>query len=158
MRRSSEGSLGQDLVPTAANWSNWVRSLVTTHFCLVSGLFWTPRDPKSTRLGHKCPFLNHMGPNKGPNSKLGECFFFHWLGALLLQVDHTIGLQHFEFWPHIGPFGAKKGHFVPKRAFFGPLGVQKGAQYQPKICGNHDSNPVGPIGGSWDQIWPPGAL
>ena len=84
--------------------------------------------------------------------------FFHWLGALLLQVDHTIGLQHFEFWPHIGPFGAKKGHFVPKRAFFGPLGVQKGAQYQPKICGNHDSNPVGPIGGSWDQIWPPGAL
>ena len=32
------------------------------------------------------------------------------------------------------------------------------AQYQPKMCGNHETNPGDPIGGSWDQIWSSGAL
>ena len=31
---------------------------------------------------------------------------------------------------------------------------QEEAQYQAKVCGNIDSNPVGPICGNWDQIWP----
>ena len=31
------------------------------------------------------------------------------------------------------------------------------AQYQAKVCGDHESNPGGPIGCSWDQICPPWA-
>ena len=31
-------------------------------------------------------------------------------------------------------------------------------RYQGTVCGDHLSNLGGPIGGSWDQIWPPGAL
>ena len=50
-----------------------------------------------------------------------------------------------------GPFGAKTSPF---RAPLGP----KGARYQVKVCGDHESNPGGPIGGSWDQICLPWAL
>ena len=37
------------------------------------------------------------------------------------------------------------------------LGTE-GTQYQVKMSGDHEPNPGGPIGGSWDQIWPLGAL
>ena len=50
-----------------------------------------------------------------------------------------------------GPFGAKTSPF---RAPLGP----KGARYQVKVCGDHESNPGGVIGGRWDQICPPRAL
>ena len=45
-----------------------------------------------------------------------------------------------------------------KQGLLGPLGGPEEAQYQAKVCGDHDSNPVGPIGDRWDQIWSPGAL
>ena len=32
------------------------------------------------------------------------------------------------------------------------------ARYQVKVCGDHESNPGGLIGGSWDQICLPWAL
>ena len=38
-RRSSEGPRGPDLVPTAANWSAWVRLIVTTHLGWMLGIF-----------------------------------------------------------------------------------------------------------------------
>ena len=41
---------------------------------------------------------------------------------------------------------------------FTTTGDPEEARYQAKVCGNHDFNPVGPIGGSLDQIRPPGAL
>ena len=31
------------------------------------------------------------------------------------------------------------------------------ARYQVEVCGDHESNPGGPIGCSWDQICPPWA-
>ena len=46
---------------------------------------------------------------------------------------------------------------VALRAKTGPFGVSGGpekARYEAKVCGNHNSNPVRPIGSSWDQIWP----
>ena len=46
----------------------------------------------------------------------------------------------------MAPFGAKTGPFG------GPGGPEE-ARYQVKVSGNHDSSPVRPIGGSWDQIW-----
>ena len=46
---------GPDLVPTATDWSDWVGIMVTTHFGLVSGLFWATRDPKRAFLASKRP-------------------------------------------------------------------------------------------------------
>ena len=34
----------------------------------------------------------------------------------------------------------------------------KTIQYQVKVSGDHEYNPGRPMGGSWDQIWSPGAL
>ena len=53
------GPRGPDLVPTAADWSDWVGIMVTTHFGLVMGLFWAPRAPKRTRFG---PKRTQIGP------------------------------------------------------------------------------------------------
>ena len=57
--------------------------------------------------------------------------------------------------------GALRGLMGPPRgaprAKTGPFGVPWGpeeARYQAKVCDNHNSNPVRPIGSSWDQIWP----
>ena len=36
--------------------------------------------------------------------------------------------------------------------------AMEGARYQVKVCGDHESNPGGPIGGSWEQICPPWTL
>ena len=79
---------------------------------------------------------------------------------------------------HVGPLwglfgthgGPKRAHLGPKRPIWapkGPSGPQKallGARrgpggpeetlYKVKVLGNHDSNPVRPIGSSWDQFWP----
>ena len=46
-------------------------------------------------------------------------------------------------------WGPQKRHFGPKLALLGPQGAQA------KLYGYHVTNRVGPIGGSWDQIWPP---
>ena len=64
-----------------------------------------------------------------------------------------------QIWPTgalLGPPKSPKGPFVAKTSpFRAPLGP-KGARYQVKVCGDHESNPGGPMGGSWDQICPPG--
>ena len=65
--------------------------------------------------------------------------------------------------PHMGGQG-KKGPFGPQKTLLGDpevLGGQRVARkgrYQVKVCGEHESHPGGPIRGSWDQIWSPGAL
>ena len=53
-------------------------------------------------------------------------------------------LNFVPFWVLLGP----------KRVLLGGPGGPEEAQYQAKVCGKHDSNPVRPIGSSWDQIWP----
>mgnify|MGYP003325375512 CR=1 FL=1 len=57
-----------------------------------------------------------------------------------------------------GPSEDPKGAFRAKTGPFRTPRGPEGARYQVKVCGDHESNPDGPIGGSWDQIWPPGAL
>ena len=58
--------------------------------------------------------------------------------------------------PHkIGPW---KFRYQGQIALYGPPGDPEGARYQVKVCGHHESNPDGSMGGSWDQIWPLGAL
>ena len=47
----------------------------------------------------------------------------------------------------------QKGHFGSKRVLLGLLWGQEESQHQAKVCGNHDCNPVRPIGDNRDQIW-----
>ena len=55
----------------------------------------------------------------------------------------------------LGPLGPPKGTFWAKTGpFWAPGGPEEG-RHQAKMCGNHVTNPAGPIGSSWDQIWPP---
>ena len=58
-----------DLIPTAADWSDWDGIMVTTHFGPVAGLSWATRDTKKARFGSKCL----LGPKRaqiGPNFKI----------------------------------------------------------------------------------------
>ena len=48
-----EGPRGPALVQTAANCSDWVGIMVTTHIGLVLGLFWAPRYPERAYFGLK---------------------------------------------------------------------------------------------------------
>ena len=57
-----------------------------------------------------------------------------------------------------GPPGPPKGAFRAKTVPFRAPRAPEGARYQVKVCGEYESNPDGPIGGRWDQIWPPRAL
>ena len=57
-----------------------------------------------------------------------------------------------------GPPRAPKGAFRAETGPFRTPGGPEGARYQVKVCGDHESNPDGPMGGSRDQIWPLGAL
>ena len=54
-QRDLEGPEDPDLVPTAANWSDWAGIMVTRHFDLVFGLFWAPRNPKRASICTKLP-------------------------------------------------------------------------------------------------------
>ena len=80
--------------------------------------------------------------------------------------DHKYPIRPFEgscdkIWPtgaFLGPPKSPKGPFGAKTSpFRAPLGP-KGARYQVKVCVDHEFNPGGPIGGSWDQICPPWTL
>ena len=51
------------------------------------------------------------------------------------------------------PLGPQKDHLGPKPGSFGVSGCPGEARYRAKVCGNHDSIPVRPIGDSWNQIW-----
>ena len=51
-------------------------------------------------------------------------------------------MEIWDIWAKMGPFWAPGG--------------PEGTQYQVKVSGDHESNPGGPMGGSWDQIWSPG--
>ena len=65
-------------------------------------------------------------------------------------------------WDQIWPIGALRGPWGPPKGLFGaksspfkaPWGPE-GARYQVKVCFDHEPNSGGPMGGSWDQIWPP---
>ena len=48
------------MVPTTADWSNTIGHMATTHFGLISALFW---GPKNASFGPKCSFFGaKLGP------------------------------------------------------------------------------------------------
>ena len=73
----------------------------------------------------------------------------------MFNLGRALGCSWDHFWltgilrgpwePPKGPYGAKTGPFG------GPGGPEE-TLYKVKVLGNHDSNPVRPIGGSWYQI------
>ena len=101
------------------------------------GPFWDPGDPEGTQYQVKVCGDHESNPG-GP---IGGSWDQIWsLGALR------------------GPLGPPKGAFRAKTVSFRAPRDPEGAPYQVKVCGEHDSNPEWPIGGRWDQIWPPRAL
>ena len=71
-RRSSEGPRGPDLVPTAANWSAWVRLIVTTHLGLMLGLIVAAKGLNLAEKGHFGPkgaLLEPPGARKRPDTR-----------------------------------------------------------------------------------------
>ena len=98
------------MVPIAADWSDWVGVMVTTHFGLVSDLFWAPRNPKRTPFGRKCPFWGSWRDSEGPREP--------HLVATAADRSDWVGIMVTT------PFGLVLGHFLaprgPKWARFGP--------------------------------------
>ena len=127
-------------------------------------MLWTPNKPifETKNVPHKIgpwkfryqgqiALFGPPGTQKGPNTR-SKCV----VGMSPTQADQSgaFGTESGLSEPSDdlrGAFGAKTGSF---RAPLGP----KGARYQVKVCGDHESNPGGPIGGSWDQICLPWAL
>ena len=64
--RSWKGPQGPHLVPNAANWSDWIGVMFTTHFGLVLDLLWAPRAPKRARFGPERPLLGALEVLGGP--------------------------------------------------------------------------------------------
>ena len=134
--------------------------------------------PCNTMKYHEVPYLGRLKPQLGQKGCIlahWVCFWpfsqagwFHmgcnsagWAGrsvAMLWTPNKAI--FKIKNVPHkIGPWKFRdQGHFGTKGALLGAPGGPEEARYQVKVCGDHESKPDGPIGGSWDQIWPPGAL
>ena len=97
--------------------------------------FWVPGDPKGARYQVKVcgdPKFNPIRPFEGSWDQI-------W----------TTGALRGPRRPPKGPFRVKTSP--------APCGPEE-ARYQVKVCVDHESNSGGPMGGSWDQIWPTRAL
>ena len=112
--RSWEGPRGPDSVPTAANWSDWIGVMVTTHFGLVLDLLWAPRAPKRACFGPKRPSWGssrdseappwaRFGPNCRQLVRLGWSHGYH---TLCPGIGPPLG----PFW---GPWRSWEGHRGP---------------------------------------------
>ena len=122
---------------------------------------WPPGALQDPRGPPKGPFGAKTGPFGGPGGPEEAIYQVKMSGDHDYNPVIPIGSSCDQIWspgalrvpkgPPKGPFGAKTGPLG------GPGGPEE-AKYQVKVSGNHDSSPVRPIGSSWDQIWPPGAL
>ena len=102
------------MVPTAADWSNRIGYMFTTHFGLISALFWAPWGPERASFGPKCPFWRLQrfkeGPG-GPNLVPTATDCSAWVK---LMVSTHFGLVSSLFWV---PWGPKRASFGPKCPF-----------------------------------------
>ena len=97
------------------------------------------------QIWSQLPPIGLTGYNHGYNTlcTIGPKFTF---SVVKINKHHLVDIRPFRGGQE--PNLAQKGHFGPKL-----LGPPEEARYQAKVCGDHESNPGGPIGGSWDQIW-----
>ena len=108
-QRSSEGPEGPDLVPTAANWSDWVGVMVTRHFDLVLGLFRAPRAPKRALLAPKGPVGGPIGSQRAPGDQIWSQLPLIGLSGLDSWSPHTLTW----YWAPSGSPRGQKGLFGP---------------------------------------------
>ena len=117
LRRFSEGPGGSDLVPTSTDQPAWAGLMVTTHFGLVSGLYWAPGGSKKARFGPKCPLLDKIWTlvSTGRSNINPMC---------VVTISPTHGDQSAAVENKSGPpmtFGvSKKGILGQKGPFLGP--------------------------------------
>ena len=97
------------MVPTALEWSDGVKHMVTTHFDLISGPLRVPRDPKRAIWAQS---LNFHGPIFG-----GILFKYGLVGC----PDHHSGMpgSSSTFIAHMEPPSSRK---KAKRVSLGPEG------------------------------------
>ena len=101
-QRDSKGPWGPDLIPTAANWSDWVGIMVTTNFGLVLGPLLDPEGPKE---GPSCGQLAREGHPANEKKSI--------LPILNLVL----------YW---APCGSKRDIYDQDGYFWGPWGSRKG--------------------------------
>ena len=108
------GPGGPDLVPTAADWSNRIGYMFTTHFGLISALFWAPWGPKRASFGPKCPFWGPQRAKEGPGGPNLVPTATDCSAWVKLMVSTHFGLVSSLFW---APWGPKRASFGPKCPF-----------------------------------------
>ena len=121
--------------------------MVTTHFDLVSDPFWIHRDPKRDIFCLKYRLVRCLRALQRNALLIQHCYIPY--GTPRLKKTIKKGKK--------GPFGPQKTLLGDPEVLGGQRVARKG-RYQVKVCGEHESHPGGPIRGSWDQIWSPGAL
>ena len=110
------------------------------------------------KITHK---IGQMGPFKGTRGPGEAQYQVKVCGDHVSSQGGPIGGSWDQIWSLgalRGPLGPPKGAFRAKTVSFRAPRDPEGAPYQVKVCGEHESNPDWPIGGRWDQIWPPRAL
>ena len=74
------------------------------------------------------------------------------------KIDYICRKYSYKIYKsHGATYMPPKGAFRAKTGPFRTPGGPEGARYQVKVCGEHESNPGGPVRGSRDQIWSLGA-
>ena len=139
------------------------KSIVTmspTHAQQPGG-FGTKSGPFGPSEDFQDPQKGHFGPKTGPFLVPGGKKEAQDQAKVCGKNDsnpvRTIGRSWDQIWTLRalgGPPEPPKGTFWAKTGSFGAPGGQEESQYQAKVCGNHDSNPVRPICDNRDQIWP----
>ena len=107
--RSSEGPGEADLIPTTPDWPAWVGFMVTTHFDLVSGPFWTTGGSKRACFGPNAPFEDLGGSRRASGDQI-------W------SLMPPIVLPGFNSWsPHtLVWYRVLSGQSGPNLALWGP--------------------------------------
>ena len=123
------------MVQTATDWSDWAGIMVTTHFDLVSGLFWAPKVPKRARFGPKRPFWGPQRSSEGPQGPVlvpTAPVRSDWAG---IMVTKHFDLVYDLFW---APKVPKKDTFWPQKTLLGApevLGGPPGTRFGPNCSG-----------------------
>ena len=153
---------------------NKIHNSSENHLTQSTNTNWYFQMAVGTKSGTLGPSEDLRGAQKGilrPKQALFACFWpFSWTGWFQIGYNSAgwAGNSAPMLWTPQKPiFETKNVHHKiwpwkfrdrGQIALFGPPGDPEGAQYQVKVCGGHESNPGGPIGGSRDRIWSLGAL
>ena len=87
-----------------------------------------------------------------------EMVMYHRRSLTRSKCVFTMNLTQAGQW---GAVGTKSGPRGPSEDPKGPFRAKTSpfrARYQVKVCIDHESNSGRPMGGRWDQIWPPMVL